>query len=196
MKQLSALLLFVATLTSQAQSITSTGNFTWSPSTLTITAGQTITFTVTSNHHAREVSQATWNANGTTSNGGFDFLSGTHSLTLTIPGTYYYVCVPHVGMGMKGQIIVETNTGVAENSVELSFSLFPNPAKDVVTVTSSAAQGSTLSVIDAQGREVLQQRLTGTDRIGVEELPVGNYTAVLRGTEGIISSRQQFTIVR
>lgn len=67
-----------------------------------------ITFVVTSNHHPREVSEATWNANGTTSNGGFDFLAGTHTLTLTIPGTYYYVCVPHVAsFGMKGRIIVE-----------------------------------------------------------------------------------------
>ena len=195
MKQLFAVVLFFAILGVQAQSITSSG-FTWSPATLTITAGQTITFTVTGNHHAREVSQATWNANGTTSNGGFDFLSGTHPLTLTIPGTYYYVCVPHVGMGMKGQIIVETNTGVTEQSAPQPFAVFPNPAKDVVTVTANVAQGAQLSVIDATGREVLQQRLSGTDRIGVEGLPVGNYTAVLRDAEGNIRSRQQFAIVR
>lgn len=196
MKQLSAVLLFIATLGAQAQTITSMSNFTWSPSTLTITAGQTINFVVTGNHHAREVSQATWNANGTTSNGGFDFLAGTSPLTLTIPGTYYYVCVPHVGSGMKGTITVETGTGVVEQTAPQPFTVGPNPASDHVTVTSSVTQGTLLSVIDASGREVLAQRLTGTDRIGVESLPVGNYTALLRDTEGIIRSRQHLTIQR
>jgi plastocyanin len=46
--------------------------FSFSPSTLTINLGDTVKFVLASIHNAREVSQTTWNANGTTSNGGFE----------------------------------------------------------------------------------------------------------------------------
>ncbi len=194
MRKLSALILFTAALTAGAQSITSTSNFTWSPDLLTVTAGTEITITVTGNHHMREVSEETWNMNGTTSNGGFDFPVGTHSLTLTEPGTYWYVCVPHATSGMKGVIIVEGGTGVAEITTETVFSLYPNPAKDQITVLSDATRDLQLSIIDVQGRAVLQQALQGNDRIGVGQLPDGNYTVLLLDTKGNIQERQRLSI--
>ncbi|MEO8590174.1 MAG: plastocyanin/azurin family copper-binding protein [Flavobacteriales bacterium] len=195
MKQLAAsLLLLTASLTASAQTITSS-NFQWTPDLLTITAGTTITFVVNGNHHAREVSEATWNVNGTTSNGGFDFTSGTHPLTLTIPGTYYYVCVPHASMGMKGRIVVESNTGVVENTVT-TFTISPNPASENIAVTFPAAQGMQLSLIDVEGREVLRQSLTGTSNVGISHLAAGNYNALLIDAQGTIQERQRITIAR
>ena len=95
MKQLSAALLFATSpLPVGAQPITNSG-FAWTPDLLTVTAGTEITFVVNSNHHAREVSEATWNANGTTSNGGFDFPNGSQQLTPTVSGTSSYLCFPH-----------------------------------------------------------------------------------------------------
>ena len=153
MKHIAASLLFVASaVAAQAQVIQPSG-FTWSPSVLTVFAGTEITFIVNGNHHAREVSEATWNANGTTSNGGFDFLTGTHQLTLTVPGVYYYVCVPRVGMGMKGCHILETNTGLNESSSPV-FGIFPNPASNEIVVNFTPAHGVQLSLVDMAGREV------------------------------------------
>lgn len=196
MRHLSSALFLFASLVAHAQSITSTSSFTWSPSLLTVDAGTDIAISVTGNHHMREVSEATWNANGSTSNGGFDFGFGNHTLNLTIPGTYYYVCVPHASMGMKGRIIVESNTGVVENIVEQTFSVFPNPAKDEVTVTAPRSQGSVMSVVDVRGREVMRTTLSGTDRIAVDRLPEGNYTALLLDGQGVIRERKQLVIVR
>lgn len=195
MKQLSAaLLLAAASLTAGAQSITNSG-FAWTPDVLTVTAGTEITFIVTSNHHPREVSEATWNANGTTSNGGFDFLAGTHTLTLTIPGTYYYVCVPHVAsFGMKGRIIVEANTGVSENDIVPTFTISPNPASDMLTVTANSATASFLTLIDASGREVLRSKLQGNDRLDISSITEGNYTAVLLDAKGTIREQKRLSI--
>ncbi|MCB0765197.1 MAG: T9SS type A sorting domain-containing protein [Flavobacteriales bacterium] len=195
MKALSTILLMSSALTIQAQTITSTGNFTWSPDELTVTAGTEITIIVTGNHDMREVSEATWNANGTTSNGGFEFLAGTHTLTLTTPGTYYYVCVPHISMGMKGKIIVETNTNVAETTTDDAFNVFPNPAKDEITIT-GAARNMVMSVVDVQGREVMHRTLQGNDRVNITQLPEGTYTLMLLNETGTLQARKQLSITR
>src|ERR1051325_9336253 len=57
-------------------------------------------------HTAREVSESTWLADDTISNGGFDLPSGGGRAILTQLGTHYYVCVPHASISMKGRIVV------------------------------------------------------------------------------------------
>lgn len=195
MKQLSATALFLFSSSFLiAQSITSSG-FDWVPAELTVLAGEPITITVTGNHDMREVSEATWNANATTSNGGFDFLPGTHMLTLDVPGTYWYVCVTHVAsFGMKGKIIVETNTGIPETNPGV-FQVFPNPANDLLTVT-TPAHGTQLSLVDVEGREVLRRSLTGSARVGIDHIAAGSYTALLLDAKGTIQDRQRIAIAR
>ena len=75
------------------------------PEAITINVLDTIHFEGLGYHNATEVSEATYLANGTTSNGGFAYGSDA-SHVFTEPGIYYYVCTPHVGMGMKGTITV------------------------------------------------------------------------------------------
>lgn len=84
---------------------------TFSPATITIVYGDTVRFTITVAHDAREVSQTTWNAGGTTAlPGGFQtpFGGGLVLPTQLGVGTHYYICTPHVGIGMKGTIIVQS----------------------------------------------------------------------------------------
>ena len=89
---------------SYAQNIVNVGN-TFSPDTLTVTVGTPVSFNIGSSHNAVEVDQATWLANGTTSNGGFNIPFGGGTFTPTAAQTYYYVCVPHATLGMKGVIV-------------------------------------------------------------------------------------------
>ncbi|MBK7381951.1 MAG: T9SS type A sorting domain-containing protein [Flavobacteriales bacterium] len=186
------LLFTVATLS--AQTITSSG-FNWVPAELTVTAGTPIAVTVTGNHVMREVSEDTWNANGTTSNGGFEYSSGTHTLTLDVPGTYWYVCVTHINSGMKGKIIVEANTGLNEGEATLDLTLSPNPANQDFTVTSDPSKASAIALMDLQGRQVLRQHLTGNDRIVVGQLPEGNYVAVILDLQGSMMEQRRMSIV-
>lgn len=196
MRLLSATLLLATTLTASAQSIISTNNFTWNPEVLTVAAGTPITVTVTGNHHMREVSEATWNNDQNTSNGGFDFAGGTNTLVLDVPGTYWYVCVPHVTSGMKGIIIVEGGNTVPETGTITPFSVFPNPAKDQITVLSDRTRVAYTSILDVRGREVLRQDLHGMDQINISSLVVGSYTLMLYNSKGEMQERQRLSITR
>lgn len=196
MRTLSALAVTAFAFTAYSQSISTTGSFTFNPSLLTVQAGTPISLSIGGAHTMTEVSEATWNVNGTTSNGGFNFDGGNHTLTLDIPGTYYYVCVPHADMGMKGRIIVESSTGLEDANEDGGISIFPNPANDGITVAMAGSTGMTLSLIDMQGRVVLQQLLTGNDRIPTSQLAKGHYTALIQSAEGAAVARRPLTITR
>ena len=197
MNKLYTVLLFsVSSLFAGAQTISTTGQFSFNPSTLTIDQGQSITVTITSNHTMTQVDQEVWDMNGNTSNGGFNFSAGTHVLTLTLPGTYYYVCIPHASSGMKGQITVLSTVGIEDTGTNSVFGLFPNPAKDMITITTTPSEGMALSIHDATGREVAHQKLTGTNTIDISALAIGNYTVAILNKNGMIEQRQQLTVAR
>jgi plastocyanin len=80
----------------------------FSPSDLTINLGDTVYFENLSSHNAVEVSEETYNNDGTSSNGGFELYSDGYVVFEEV-GTHYYVCTPHVLMGMKGTITVQGN---------------------------------------------------------------------------------------
>ena len=77
---------------------------TFSPDTIICDVGDTINFILGGYHNAVEVSNSTWLAGGTISNGGFSF-GATGQFIANTAQTYYYVCQPHVTSGMKGIII-------------------------------------------------------------------------------------------
>jgi plastocyanin len=77
----------------------------FSPSELSINLGDTVYFENLSTHNAVEVSEETYNSYGTASNGGFELYSDGYVVFEEV-GTHYYVCTPHVQMGMKGKIII------------------------------------------------------------------------------------------
>ena len=80
---------------------------TFNPDTLECFVGDTITINLGGYHNAVEVDDSTWMSNGINSNGGFNIPLGTPSGSFVIDQakTYYYVCTPHVTLGMKGVII-------------------------------------------------------------------------------------------
>ncbi|MCB9255784.1 MAG: T9SS type A sorting domain-containing protein [Chitinophagales bacterium] len=85
--------------------ITASG-LTFNPANLTISQGDSVTWSVGATHPVLEVSMATYNANGSTGNGGFSIPSGNGFQVFNTPGTYYYICTNHIAGGMKGTITV------------------------------------------------------------------------------------------
>jgi plastocyanin len=155
---LSLLVVFLPVKFAGAATFTVTNSgFTFSPSTLTITVGDEVNFVLESIHTAVEVSKATWDANGTTSNGGFSTPFGGGKVTFNTAGTYYYVCSVHASSGMKGQIIVTNVTGLKQNSMNgTSLSVYPNPAGPYFTLKFSLSGSSTVNIdlLDLSGRRV------------------------------------------
>jgi plastocyanin len=82
-----------------------TSGFTFTPNTLTITAGETIRFTTTGRHNFASPPGApadkTWDT-GTAVAGG-----QTKCVTFRVAGTYPFVCTPHINRDMLGTLTVE-----------------------------------------------------------------------------------------
>jgi len=145
---------------STTHTITNSG-FTFSPNSITINLGDTVKFVLESMHNAREVSEATWNAGGNTSNGGFDLPFGGGTVVLTQTGIHYYVCVPHASIGMKGTITVNSGTEVfsAHGTIPDQWILmqnYPNPfnPSTMISFILSSNAYVSLKIFDAVGREV------------------------------------------
>ena len=99
---LAAVILFVLGSIEMARAAThavAIANFAFSPATLTITAGDTVTWT---NEDA--VVHTATSTTGAFDSGDLD-QGESFSFTFTTPGTYAYLCTPHPSM--TGQIVVQ-----------------------------------------------------------------------------------------
>lgn len=182
---ISGLLIYSLIGFSAQKEITNVG-FTFSPASLTIEAGDNVTFVLEGIHNAIEVSQATWNVNGTTAlPGGFSVpFGGGELLPAQLPvGTHYYVCAPHASLGMKGIIIVGTPTGIEESLGQIDISIFPNPAKDLITVkASNNLLGTQYFITDQHGRQMLTGKIDSeTELINISQFNNGIYLFQLSG---------------
>ncbi len=155
----------------------------FSPDEITMAPGDNIHLVLASPHTCTQVDQATWNANGTISNGGFNFTAGEHTFSLNVPGTYYYVCMVHASMGMKGKIVVEEETGIHEGIDRGKLHLYPNPARNEVHIN-GFEQGQTVEVRDAALRLVLGATAKADGLLDISPLTPGNYTVFVRDAKG------------
>jgi plastocyanin len=159
--------------------ITNSG-FTFSPSTITITEGDDVIFSLEGIHTAVEVSQSTWNANGNTLiPGGFQTSLGgglVPSTKLGV-GTHYYVCGPHSSEGMKGIIIVQTMSGVEDKQEGINLSVYPNPSNNIIMIKcGNSLIGNQFYISDQEGRPLLKGKLTDvTTPIDISQLNSGIY---------------------
>lgn len=177
--------------------ITDSG-FTFSPATLTIQQGDTVIFNILSEHNSVEVTQTTWNANGTTPMpGGWSLPFGggmVPQANLTV-GTHYYVCQPHVFMGMKGRIIVQMSTSVHDSPVLSSISIYPNPSNGRIHLQMDRDQLSNhsgLEIFDAHGVRVYAiTNLDGRteDEIDLSHLNQGLYFIKLYNDKAILTRK-------
>jgi len=162
--------------------------FTFSPGTITVNVGDTVNFSLASAHNIAEVSQATFLANGNTQlPGGFSTSFGgglvfTNALTT---GTHWYVCQPHASMGMKGKIIVQSTAGIAENLLQTTFSVYPNPATSKVTINFYQVVRGTLQLINAAG-EIMEQKQINSSGLTLDlgDKPNGVYFITVADVTG------------
>ncbi len=154
----SVILLSILAISMKATSYTiTTVGTTYSPASLNALVGDVITISASGSHPLAEVSQTTWNANGTaTLSTGFGNKTSNYTFTITAPTNIYYVCTNHVGMGMKGMITVGV-VGVKEETEAISnISLFPNPAKNQFSVKFNSADNGnvTAKIYSICGQEI------------------------------------------
>lgn len=126
------------------------------PDEIIISPEDTVVFSLASIHNAIEVSEATWIANGNTSNGGFTVPFGGGAVTNLGAGTHYYVCELHASMGMKGKIEVSVSTGTEEENAYSGFTVFPNPFENRLQINYNVSdvKGDYVKIINIIGETV------------------------------------------
>ncbi len=161
-----AMLVTVSALQARVVTISNSG-FTFSPAAVTVNVGDTVRFSIGSSHDAVEVSKAVFDANGSSSNGGFHLPFGGGSVVMNSVGTFYYVCTPHASFGMKGQIqVLPANPteaaalpGEDHATTLLLLQNSPNPIpmgqNGIVSFRSTVSGSATLVVYDLLGAERL-----------------------------------------
>jgi len=182
---LSAILMTAGSIASNATiwTISNNGNL-FSPATTTIIAGDTVRFDINNTHDAVEVSQSTYNANGTTPlSGGFDIpFGGGTVLPAQLPvGQHWFVCTPHAAMGMKGIINVSAATSVTDVLAKSAITVGPNPTMDYVTIHSTLTlDKTTFSIVDMTGKKLATGSINGKEsKIDIQSLSKGNYFLLL-----------------
>jgi amicyanin len=149
---LAALILFVLGSIEMARAAThavTVADFAFSPATLTITAGDTVTWT--------NDDSAVHTATSTT--GGFDSgdlaQGASYSFTFTEPGTYDYLCTPHPTM--TGQIVVQAAAQAATAAPTPGGGPLPDVAMPL-DGPSQAAMLAGLLLVGAAGLLVIARR--------------------------------------
>ena len=183
----SVLLLSILAISMKATSYTVTiSGFSYSPATLTVSVGDVVTIAASGAHPLAEVSQTTWNANGTaTLSTGFGTKTSSYTFTITSASDIYYVCTNHVTMGMKGMITV-SSVGVKEQANQISgISVFPNPAKNQFSVKFNSSENGnvTAKLYSICGQEiesltVNKEFFVGTTTLNFDlqnQIPAGVY---------------------
>ncbi|MFM2207274.1 MAG: hypothetical protein RL213_1249 [Bacteroidota bacterium] len=182
------LMFLAATISGSAAVITVTNSgLTFSPNAITVNQGDTVQFQISSTHNVREVSQATFQANGSTAlPGGFQLpFGGGQLFTAQLStGMHYYVCSPHAGAGMKGTIEILSTSTLPEVTV-FPTAIYPVPARDRIRVSfPDGVTGSPFHITDITGRTVYSGMIEGREN-DVETLswPKGIY--LLRSANGV-----------
>lgn len=62
--------------------------------------------------------------------------------------------------------------------------VYPNPATDVLTVTTDLKEAVTIRIYAVTGQQVIQQQINGTGTVAINELPSGNYIYVVSALAG------------
>lgn len=189
-------------LNASAANFTITINgFTYASDNITVNVGDQVTIEASSFHPLQQVSEATWNANGTTPlSGGFNSTTNfTFTITAGMSGTtLYYICSNHVSSGMKGKINVNVAAGIPENSIrDFNFTVYPNPIIADAWVNVSVKKAGKISIVmhDMQGR-IIQHIIDMNVKPGEMTLPLdasrlqkGTYILQMRTSQGLLKKQ-------
>eukprot|EP01136_Pigoraptor_vietnamica_P011320 Opistho-1_new@50064 len=131
-----------------AVTVSPSGAFQFSPSSVTINVGDTVVWTWGGNNH--NVVQVGSSGSCTALSGGFASsllnTGATYNHTFTTAGTFFYVCTPHCSLGQQAQIIVKAaSTTAAAVPQTSSASMVLARASSSASVASAARLASSAS---------------------------------------------------
>jgi len=126
-------------------------DFSYLPDTVYLNAGDSIHFDPTGGlHNMTQTGLPAWLINLAISNGGFDTAIGADTtFVIDTAGTYYFVCLPHGYVGMKGVLIVAPLSTSIEEARINELRSYPDPTTGLLNI---GPQYDRLEVFDLMGR--------------------------------------------
>ncbi len=85
-------------------------------------------------------------------------------------------------------ININAANGIDENTEDVQFEIYPNPANDIISIVQNGNKMNALKVINIQGQEVINPTVNSTEdkiSISVKDLPKGIYFMKLNNNKGI-----------
>ena len=175
----------ISTLDIAGQTTTnvSVANFSFTPQTVTITAGDKVVWTNNGGTHNVDGKMSTFPANpesfGNSVGSGW-----TYEFTFNTAGTYNYQCDPHAGFGMTGVVIVNPKSVTAvpllSDNKGVKIQVYPNPVSDYLELLLPANYPSisSLKVYSINGSLISEKAYAGNTEIiryDVSQLTKGLY---------------------
>lgn len=202
MKKIYTLLLSTMALgiTAQADNyLVSFAGISYDQPVLNVVIGDVVTIQASPTHPLRQVSQATWDVNGSTQlSGGFGTETTDYTFAITSLDEIYYVCAAHVAAGMKGKIVVSAATGIQGAAAVTSLMVYPNPVTHGSVTVKAAEQldGQTMEFYNSSGQLVKAVALSGLQTEINVRLANGVYSAVLLKDDKAIARKRLVFINR
>jgi plastocyanin len=184
-------LMTIGTISSRAATqFVRMNNFTFTPQNLTVEVGDTVTWTneVITGHDT--TCQGVWAS---------PLLARrqTFSFTFTTPGTFNYICTPHVSFGMTGRITVRApvnNPPTATITSPQNGQAFQ--VGETINVNVNATDDNGVAKVDLFLDGGSQQTdTTSPYEFSLNKLPAGNHTLVARATDaGGLTGESSITV--
>jgi hypothetical protein len=103
-------------------------------------------------------------------------------------GSFMNGYYPRVWNGVVGLCARVAALGLGE-AKRLELSLYPNPANDILNITTEEHEPVTLDIIDMQGRAVITTSFLGSATLDVARLPASVYQLYLHNANGMAVKR-------
>lgn len=114
------------------------------------------------------------------------------------PGEKFSVCALYMNASNQIEEAVikhDPNYNSVYNADGVSLSVFPNPAKEVLNITSSSdLSNANITIYDMTGRAVIAQSLANNGQVNVAHLAGGTYTYSILNAKREIISRGKFIV--
>jgi len=75
---------------------------------------------------------------------------------------------------------------IGDNSITYKFKVSPNPATNLLTITTTSTQPSEIILFDITSRQLMQEKFSGSATLNIENLAKGVYLYEVRNENGVI----------
>lgn len=185
---LSAVLIAAISMNATIHNVSTSGT-TYTPDVVNASVGDTVSFTIPSNHPTGEVAEGDWNTNtNNLMSGGFGPFSSDFQIILTedmVP-VIYYICTNHIGSGMKGLINVTSTINVDEYNELPEIIVGANPITNNQLNFSfgNSEFSGLLNIYSLTGKLVQTMNFNGKQGILDLNLSSGTYILIIANTNG------------